>query len=96
MPAFSAVNTGKAIISALVAAVASFLTADLVVFPRYGNLPAALADALISAVVLMEISYLAGAPITWTGLALLAALIAAGEWYYHKYLGRVLFSRRRR
>ncbi len=75
---------------------ASFLTADLVVFPRYGNLPAALADALISAVVLMEISYLAGAPITWTGLALLAALIAAGEWYYHKYLGRVLFSRRRR
>lgn len=96
MPSFSAMGTGNAIISALVAAAASFLTADLVIYPRYGNIPAVMADALISAVVLTEISYLAEAPLTWPGLALLAALIAAGEWYYHKYLGRVLFARRRR
>lgn len=96
MPAFSGVNTGNAIISALLAAVASFLTADLVIFPRYGNIPAVLADVLISAVVLLEVSFLAGAPVSWPGLALIAALIAAGEWYYHTYLGRILLGRRRR
>ncbi len=96
MPLFSSATAGDAVIAALVAAAASFLTADLVVYPRYGNIPAVAADALISAAVLMEMSILGGDPLSWTGLALITALIAAGEWYYHAYLRRVLFSRRRR
>ena len=96
MPLISGIGTGEAVMAALAAAVASFLTADLVIYPRYGNIPAAVADALISAVVLWEISFLAGAPLSWPGLGLLAGLIAAGEWYYHPYLGRMLFARGRK
>jgi len=94
MPMFSAANTGDAVVAALVAALAAYLTADLVVFPRYGNLPAVAADTLISALVLMEISVMGETPISWPGLGLLAVLVAAGEWYYHGYLSR-LFSARR-
>lgn len=96
MPLFSAASAGVSVTAALVAAAASFLTADLVIYPKYGNLPAAISDAIISAVVLLEISYLVEAPLSMPGLALLVILIAAGEWYYHAYLGRMLFYRRRR
>lgn len=96
MPFFSTASTGSSVIAALIAAAASFLTADLVVYPRYGNIPAVAADALISAVALMETAYLAGTPLSMPGLALLAVLIGAGEWYYHTYLGRVLYSGKRR
>ncbi|MCL6610664.1 MAG: YndM family protein [Peptococcaceae bacterium] len=96
MPLISGIGTGEAVMAALVAAVASFLTADLVIYPRYGNVPAAVADALISAAVLWEISFLAESPLSWPGLGLLAVLIAVGEWYYHPYLGRVLFAGRRK
>lgn len=96
MPLMSDIGTGEAVMAALVAALASFLTADMVIYPRYGNVPAVAADALISAVVLWEISFLAEAPLSWPGLVLLAGLIAAGEWYYHPYLGRMLFARRRK
>lgn len=96
MPMYSAASAGVAVMAALVAAVASFLTADLVIYPRYGNLPAVVADAVFSSVVLLEISYLAETPLSLPGLALLAVLIGAGEWYYHIYLGRALYRRRRK
>lgn len=96
MPYFSAAGTATTITAALLAAVASFLTADLVIYPRYGNIPAVAADVLVSATVLVEISYIAETPVSLPGMALILILIAAGEWYYHAYLGRVIFNRRRR
>lgn len=96
MPSFSGMTTANSVIAALVAAVAAFLTADLVVFPRYGNMVAVAADAVISAAVLLEIAYIFGTTLSWPGLGLITALIALGEWYYHSYLNRVLFSGRRR
>ncbi len=96
MPMFSTASTGVSVMAALAAAAASFIAADLIVYPKYGNLRAVAADVLISGVVLLEISYLAKAPLSLPGLALLALIIAAGEWYYHGYLSRTLFRRPRR
>lgn len=96
MPLFSSASTANSVIAGFLAAVAAYLTADLVVYPRYGNFPAVAADVLISAAVLMEISYLAGTPLSLPGLGVFSAIIAAGEWYYHSYLRRVLYTRRRK
>lgn len=96
MPLFSSTSTANSVLAGFLAAVAAYLTADLVIYPRYGNFPAVVADALISAAVLVEISYLAGTPLSLPGIGILSVIIAAGEWYYHSYLRRVLFSRRRR
>ncbi len=96
MPQFSQADTTMAIVAAVLAALASFLTADLVVYPRFGNLAAILLDTIISVLVLWEISYITNASITIPGLVLILVLLATGEWYYHKYLQRLLFTRRRR
>lgn len=93
MPYFSAAGTATSITAALLAAVASFLTADLVIYPRHGNIPAVAADVLVSATVLAEISYIAETPLSLPGMALILMLIAAGEWYFHNYLKRVVFSK---
>lgn len=94
MPLFSSISTANAVMAGLLAAVAAYLTADLVVYPRYGNLPALAADVLITVAILLEFSYLAGTSLTPAGIGVLSALIAAGEWYYHLYLNRVLFFKK--
>lgn len=93
MPHFSAAGTATAIMAALLAAVASFLTADLVIYPRYGNIPAVAADVLVSGIVLAEMSFIAETPLSLPGMAVILIIIAAGEWYFHTYLKRVVFSR---
>jgi len=96
MPHFSQADTTVAILAALLAALATFLTADLVVLPKLGNLTAILLDAIISVLVLWEISYITGASLKVPGLLLILVLLVAGEWYYHRYLTRLLFTRRPR
>lgn len=95
MPLFSRLNTGDTIMAAFLAAAASFLTSDLLVYSRYGNLPAVVADVFITAAVLLVMSYMAGTTISVTGLIFIAALIAVGEWYYHLYLAKALSPRKR-
>lgn len=96
MPYFSQADTSISILAAILAALATFLTADLVVFPKYGNFTAVLLDAVITTLILLEISYVLGTGINPAGLGLIAVIIAAGEWYYHKYLDKLFFARRRR
>lgn len=96
LPYFSKADSTISIIAAILAALATFLTADLVIYPRYGNLTAVLMDAVITVLVLLEIAYITETGYNPVGLVLIAALIASGEWYYHKYLQRMFFSRRRR
>lgn len=96
MPYFSQISTSTAMTGAVLAALASFLTADLVVYPKFGNLTAILLDAVITVLILLEMAYITGTGFSPAGLVLVAALIALGEWYFHKYLDRQFFRRRRR
>lgn len=96
LPILGGINTSYAILFAALAALASFLTADLVVYPRYGNMLSIVADVLISAVVMVELTLLFNFQIPVYAYITALALLAGGEWYFHSYLGRVLFPGRRR
>ncbi|MCL5057986.1 MAG: YndM family protein [Actinobacteria bacterium] len=96
LPILGGVDTSHAIFIAALAALASFLTADLVVYPRYGNMLSIVVDVLISAVVLVELTLLFNFKVPVYAYITSLALLAGGEWYFHSYLGRVLFPGRRR
>ncbi len=68
MPLFSTVTVKGAVITAFFAALAAFLTADLVVYPRYGNIPAVLTDVVITIAVLVVMSLRAGSISSWFGM----------------------------
>jgi|AGTN01.2.fsa_nt_gi Protein of unknown function (DUF2512). len=95
LPFFSSVKLSGAIIIALAATLATYLTADLVVLPRYGNLPALVLDAAIAVLVAWEFALVIyNTPISVPGMLFMAVVIMAGEWYYHGYVFRILFNRR--
>lgn len=97
LPFFSSVKISGAIIIALAATLATYLTADLVVLPRYGNLPALAVDAAIAVLVAWEFALvLYNASISVPGMLFTAVAVIAGEWYYHGYLFRILFNRKGR
>lgn len=96
LPILGGVDTTYSIFFAAAAALASFLTADLVVYPRYGSGMSLVVDTLISAVVLVEFTYLFNFQVPVYAYITALALLAGGEWYFHSYLGRVLFPGRRR
>jgi hypothetical protein len=96
LPFVSPANLSEAILIAVVATLATYLTADLVILPRYGNVAAIAADAVIAVAVALEFTLiLYNVPLKPLGMLLIAVVTAAGEWYYHGYLLRVLFGRGR-
>jgi len=96
LPILGGIETSYSLFFAAAAALASFLTADLVVYPRYGNIIAIVVDVLISAVVLVEFTYLFDLKVPVYAYIIVLALLAGGEWYFHSYLRRVLFPGRRK
>ncbi len=96
MPIYSSANIKEAIITAVVATLAAFLTADLVIYPYFGNLPGIVADALITMLVMTEMSKSLGTNLSWVGVFLIIGIIIIGEWNYHLYLDRTLFPKRKR
>lgn len=95
LPFISPVTLTEAILIAIVATLASYLTADLVILPRYGNIAALVADAVITVVVALEFAIvLYNGTLNPLGMLLLAGAVVAGEWYYHGYLLRNLFGGR--
>lgn len=97
LPFFSPLVLSEAILISIVAALAAYLTADLVVLPRYGNWPAIGADAVIAVLIAWELTpTLGNGALSPVGLMFVAAAVALGEWYYHGYLIRTFFNNRRR
>lgn len=97
IPFISTVSLTGAILTALAATLASYLTADLVILPRYGNVAALAADAVITVAVAWEFAlFLYNGSLHPLGMLLLAAVVVAGEWYFHGYLLRSLFRGRGR
>lgn len=95
LPAAAGINTSSAVAAAAVQTLLAFLAADLLVLPRYGNLAAVAVDALLTVVVArVIISLLENTVVPFPGLAIIAVLTGAGEWYYHQYLARLFFRGR--
>ncbi len=92
MPIFSSNSMQNAIAAGFFAAAASFLTADLIIYPKYGNIPAILADVTITVMVLWNMSM---GYISWIGLVIIIVILVFGEWYYHIYLRRTVFTQKK-
>ena len=95
IPWITPLNLNQALVAAMVATLAAYLTADLVIYVRYGNIPSVAADTAISLIVALEMSFLrgGGGNVSYPGLLLFAVVMAAGEWYFHNYLKRALRKR---
>lgn len=95
LPPVGKVLTFTAVIAAIVVTITAYLIADLLVLPQYGNRAAVAVDGLITMGVTWEIAWvLENVQVPILGLILLALLVGLGEWYYHRYLARLIFKGR--
>jgi hypothetical protein len=92
LPAAGRIMTSTAVVAALVATIITYVIADLLVFPLYGNRAAVAVDGLLTVMVTWETAWvLEDIHVPFLGLILLALLVGLGEWYYHRYLARLIF-----
>ncbi|TYO98061.1 DUF2512 family protein [Desulfallas thermosapovorans] len=74
---------------AIIGTAVNYLVGDLVVLPKYGNIVASIGDGVMAALVAYIIDLIS--PVfqtSFTALALLAVLVAVGEYFFHQYLLR--------
>ena len=95
LPPAAGIQTATAVAAAIAATFVSYLIADLLILPRYGNRAAVAADVVLTLILAWEAArVLADAGIPLAAMALVALCIGLGEWYYHKYLARLIFKGR--
>lgn len=95
LPPLGKVLTTTAVIAAIIITLVAYIIADLLVLPQYGNRAAVVADALLTMMVTWEMALLLeDVQVPILVLLLLALFVGLGEWYYHRYLARLLFRGR--
>ncbi|HHX80459.1 MAG TPA: DUF2512 family protein [Acholeplasmataceae bacterium] len=76
-------------ITSLAVALITFLVGDMLVFPRYGNVSGAVADAVLAAIIAWIIDLLsANFYVTWISTLVFVVLIFIVELLLHRYLER--------
>ncbi|ACV62185.1 conserved hypothetical protein [Desulfofarcimen acetoxidans DSM 771] len=86
-PIFSGMNYKIAVIAAAIITLGTYLSADLILLPRMGKIPALIGDAIIALVVYWEITFVTGwARFSLVGMLLSTLAIVFGEIYFHNYL----------
>jgi len=88
LPIFSQINATQAFIISVVLTLVAYLTGDLWILHRYGNITATIADVVMAALVIGLADRILNNAMTVTaaGWIVILALIAFGEWFFHKYL----------
>ena len=88
LPIFSQITAIQAFVIGLVLTIAAYLIGDLWILHRYGNGIAIVGDVVMAALVIGLADQILHNAITITaaGWVITLALIAFGEWYFHKYL----------
>lgn len=88
LPIFSRLTSGQAILTAAVLTLVAYFAGDLGLLPRYGNITATAADAVIAALIIGLADWTVNAAITLTplGWVLVLGALAAGEYFFHRYL----------
>ncbi|QTM98575.1 DUF2512 family protein [Sediminibacillus dalangtanensis] len=66
--------------------VAAYALGDMMIFPRTSNMMATLSDFGLALIVLWIGLAVIGAESTFLPALITAVVIAAGEWFYHKWL----------
>lgn len=88
LPIFGRFTSGQAILTALVLTLIAYFFGDLGILPRYGNVTAVIVDVITAALVIGVADWAVNGFITLnaTGWVLALALLAVGEWFFHRYL----------
>lgn len=88
LPIFSRLTSSQAIVAALVLTLTAYLFGDLGILPRYGNVTATVADAVIAALIFGLADWTVNGAITLSPLGWILTLgaLAVGEWFFHRYL----------
>jgi hypothetical protein len=88
LPIFGRFTSGQAILTALVLTLIAYFFGDLGILPRYGNVTAVIVDVITAALVIGVADWAVNGFITLnaTGWILALALLAVGEWFFHRYL----------
>jgi uncharacterized membrane protein len=95
LPPAAGITTSTAVAAAVAVTLVSYVIADLMILPRYGNRIAVAADVVLALLISSEAAWvLEDAGITPVAMTLAVLLIGLGEWYYHKYLARLIFKGR--
>ncbi len=88
LPMFGRFTSGQAVLTAFVLTMVAYFFGDLYIFRNYGNITAVIADTIVAAVVIGLADWAVNGLITLnaTGWVLVLALLAVGEWFFHRYL----------
>jgi len=88
LPLFAQISSSQAILIAVVLTAVAYLLGDLMILPRHGNSTATVVDVVLAAVVIGLSDWMINGFVTLTpaGWVLFLAVLAIGEWFFHKYL----------
>jgi hypothetical protein len=88
LPIFSRITATQAFVISVVLTLVAYAAGDLWILHRYGNISATIADVIMAALVIGIADQIINSAMTITaaGWIIILALIAFGEWYFHKYL----------
>lgn len=88
LPIFGRFTSGQAVMAALVLTLIAYFFGDLGILPRYGNVTAVIVDVITAALVIGVADWAVNGAITLNaaGWVLALALLAVGEWFFHRYL----------
>jgi len=88
LPIFSQITATQAFVIALILTLVAYIIGDLWVLHRYGNFMATVGDVVMAALVIgiADLILHNTMTITAAGWVIILALVAFGEWFFHKYL----------
>ncbi|MDN4524991.1 YndM family protein [Fictibacillus fluitans] len=88
------VSIGDTLLISLILTIAAYILGDLILFKAFGNPIATISDLVIAFFAIWLVGSLIIEPNIplITGSIISAVLIAAGEWFFHKYMARNVFE----
>lgn len=92
LPLMAPVTVGQALLMALLITIVAYLLGDLMVLVNMGNPSATVSDGVIAALLIWLSSAVFLVAIPWWAIIVTAAVIAAGEWFFHQYLSRTVLE----
>ena len=87
IPVFGKSTWTQTMVTGLILTIISYVAGDLWILPKFGNFTAALADLGLAALIVWSMmKALPHFTLTTGGVWVIALVLAAGEWLFHRYL----------
>lgn len=80
------VALGTSLVIALFVTLALYFVGDLIILPRYGNVPAVVANFVMAAVILALANAFTVETISFAAAIVTAVGIGIAEWFFHRYV----------